>query len=164
TFSEKLEAGFSGAELVDKAEKPVAAAVAIDGDTITLTTPDLKPGPYQVRWHSVGDDTHRMEGSVQFTVQPVRNADGGGGAGKGGLFRPDDADVRRHRAAPDDPRPSTPYRAARARWPAGQRPARRGACLPCVVRAGCGADGRHHAGQRRPDKRVGNPVRHRLSP
>jgi len=70
TFSEKLEPAFSGAQLVDEAEKPVAAPVAIKDDTITFTTPDLKPGRYRVYWHSVGQDTHRMEGSFQFTVLP----------------------------------------------------------------------------------------------
>jgi len=70
TFTEKLEAAFSGAQLVDAAEKPVAALVAIHGDTITFTTPGLKPGQYRVKWHSVGQDTHRMEGGFQFTVLP----------------------------------------------------------------------------------------------
>jgi methionine-rich copper-binding protein CopC len=70
TFTEKLEAAFSGAQLVDAAEKPVAAPVAIHGDTISFTTPALKPGHYRVNWHSVGQDTHRMEGSFQFTVLP----------------------------------------------------------------------------------------------
>ena len=70
TFSEKLEPAFSGAQLMDEAEKPVTALAAINGASITFTTPDLKPGRYRVYWHSVGQDTHRMEGSFQFTVLP----------------------------------------------------------------------------------------------
>jgi methionine-rich copper-binding protein CopC len=69
-FSEKLEPAFSGAQLMNDAEKPVVAPAAIGGASITLTAPDLKPGRYRVYWHSVGQDTHRMEGSFQFTVLP----------------------------------------------------------------------------------------------
>jgi methionine-rich copper-binding protein CopC len=69
-FSERLEPAFSGAQLIDSAQKPVTAPSAIAGDSITLSTPDLKPGNYRVYWHSVGQDTHRMEGSFQFTVLP----------------------------------------------------------------------------------------------
>jgi hypothetical protein len=69
-FSEKLEPAFSDAKLVTDAEKPVAAAATISGASMTLATPDLKPGGYRVYWHSVGQDTHRMEGSFQFTVLP----------------------------------------------------------------------------------------------
>jgi methionine-rich copper-binding protein CopC len=69
-FSEKLEPAFSGAQLVDDTEKPMTAPAAISGASITLTAPGLKPGHYRVHWHSVGDDTHRMEGSFQFTVLP----------------------------------------------------------------------------------------------
>lgn len=68
-FSENLEPDFSGAQLLNEAKKPVAAPV-VSGATITFTTPDLKPGVYRVYWHSVGQDTHRMEGSFQFTVLP----------------------------------------------------------------------------------------------
>ncbi|HEX3755649.1 MAG TPA: copper resistance protein CopC [Rhizomicrobium sp.] len=70
TFSEKLEPAFSGAQLVNETNKTVAAPTAITGDSITLATPDLKPGRYRIYWHSVGQDTHRMEGSFQFTVLP----------------------------------------------------------------------------------------------
>ena len=70
TLSEKLESAVSGAQLVNEAGKPVAAPGAIAGDSITLATPDLKPGRYRVYWHSVGQDTHRMEGSFQFTLLP----------------------------------------------------------------------------------------------
>jgi methionine-rich copper-binding protein CopC len=69
-FSEKLEPAFSGAQLVDQAQKPLATPIVIAGDSITLVTPQLKPGRYRVYWHSVGQDTHRMEGSFQFTVLP----------------------------------------------------------------------------------------------
>jgi len=69
-FSEKLEPAFSGAELTDGAGNKVAAPQDIAGASITLKAPNLKPGRYRVYWHSVGEDTHRMEGSFPFTVLP----------------------------------------------------------------------------------------------
>jgi len=30
--------------------------------------PQLKPGRYRVRWHVVSVDTHRTEGSFEFSV------------------------------------------------------------------------------------------------
>ena len=40
------------------------------GRLMTLTPGRLEPGDYVVSWHSVGHDTHRLEGRVRFTVRP----------------------------------------------------------------------------------------------
>lgn len=70
-FSEALEPAFSGALLLDRDGRNVSGApVVIDGPLITLTPGHLAPGVYHVSWHSVGHDTHRMDGDFSFTVRP----------------------------------------------------------------------------------------------
>lgn len=70
-FSEALEPAFSGALLLDKDGRNVTGApVKIDGPVMTLTPGHLEPGIYHVNWHSVGHDTHRLEGDFSFTVKP----------------------------------------------------------------------------------------------
>ena len=70
-FSEALEPAFSGALLLDKDGRNVSGApVKIDGLVIILTPGHLEPGIYHVNWHSVGHDTHRLEGEFSFTVKP----------------------------------------------------------------------------------------------
>jgi copper resistance protein C len=70
TFSEALEPAFSGAELRDAAGKSVAVSSSVGGTTITLLPLSLRPGAYKVTWHSVGQDTHRINGSFGFKVIP----------------------------------------------------------------------------------------------
>ena len=71
TFSEALEPAFSGAILLDADGRNVTGApVKIDGPVITITPGHLDPGVYRVNWHSVGHDTHRLEGEFSFTVKP----------------------------------------------------------------------------------------------
>lgn len=71
TFSEALEPAFSGALLLDPDGRNVSGApVRIDGRVMTLTPGHLAPGAYRVDWHSVGHDTHRLDGRFSFTVRP----------------------------------------------------------------------------------------------
>lgn len=71
TFSEALEPAFSGALLLDRDGRNVSGdPVQIDGRRITITPEHLMPGIYHVDWHSVGHDTHRLEGRFSFTVEP----------------------------------------------------------------------------------------------
>jgi copper resistance protein C len=70
TFGENLEPAFSGAELADAAGTTVPVSKSVGGTTITLLPLTLKPGAYKVTWHSVGHDTHRLNGSFGFTVIP----------------------------------------------------------------------------------------------
>ena len=70
-FSEALEPAFSGALLLDDDGRNVTGApVKVDGPLMTLTPGKLTPGVYHVSWHSVGHDTHRLEGEFRFTVKP----------------------------------------------------------------------------------------------
>ncbi len=81
TFSEALVAQFSGVELdmmtmpgmkMTKPMKMKAAPSTLSADGKTLSTSFAKPlprGTYQLNWHAVSDDTHRVEGSYSFTVK-----------------------------------------------------------------------------------------------
>jgi methionine-rich copper-binding protein CopC len=70
-FSEALEPAFSGALLLDKDGRNLTGApVKVDGPVMTLTPGHLAPGRYKVAWHSVGHDTHRLDGEFSFTVMP----------------------------------------------------------------------------------------------
>jgi copper resistance protein C len=69
-FSEALEPAFSGALLLDSDGRNVSGApVKIDGPELVMTPGRLAPGVYQVVWHSVGHDTHRLDGKFSFTVK-----------------------------------------------------------------------------------------------
>lgn len=70
SFSEPLEPAFSGATLSDAAGKPMPVPSSVAGNVITLLPMSLRPGRYQVEWHSVGHDTHRVTGSFSFDVVP----------------------------------------------------------------------------------------------
>jgi methionine-rich copper-binding protein CopC len=71
TFSEALEPAFSGALLMDKDGRNLSGEpVKVSGRLMTLTPGRLEPGDYVVSWHSVGHDTHRLEGRIHFTVRP----------------------------------------------------------------------------------------------
>jgi copper resistance protein C len=69
-FSETLEPAFSGATLTDAAGKTIPVSASVGSSAITLIPFSLKPGPYKVTWHSVGRDTHRVDGSFSFKVTP----------------------------------------------------------------------------------------------
>jgi len=69
-FSEALEPAFSGALLLDSDGRNVSGApVKIDGPELVMTPGRLAPGVYHVVWHSVGQDTHRLDGQFSFTVK-----------------------------------------------------------------------------------------------
>jgi methionine-rich copper-binding protein CopC len=48
----------------------VKVAPSADRKTLIATLPrPLAPGTYDINWHAVGADTHRMTGKVSFTVR-----------------------------------------------------------------------------------------------
>ena len=81
TFNERVVANFTGATLSMTSmpgmasHKPMAvtgftSAMSADGKTLTLTfRRALSPGTYQLSWHAAGADTHRMTGTLPFTVR-----------------------------------------------------------------------------------------------
>lgn len=80
SFSERLMPRLSGVEIVMTAMPGMPdhrmtvtgfqTSTTDDGKTLTavLARP-LTAGSYQVSWHVVSTDTHRVEGSFAFTVQ-----------------------------------------------------------------------------------------------
>ncbi|HWJ70391.1 MAG TPA: copper homeostasis periplasmic binding protein CopC [Sphingobium sp.] len=81
TFSERLMAPLSGAELLmsgmpgQASHAPVKisgfrTAMEADGKSLVLTlAKPLPAGTYQLNWHAVAADTHRVTGSLHFTVR-----------------------------------------------------------------------------------------------
>ena len=81
TFSEKFLAPMSGVELVmtrmpgmaDHPPMPLRGfktALAPDGKTMVVTLPRALPaGDYDLKWHIVGADQHKMEGGYSFKVK-----------------------------------------------------------------------------------------------
>jgi copper resistance protein C len=75
SFSEGVEPRFSGIALASEGGTSVTLGKSnVDpSDNSTLIAPipqPLKPGVYTVNWHAVSVDTHKTQGSFQFTVQP----------------------------------------------------------------------------------------------
>jgi methionine-rich copper-binding protein CopC len=75
TFTEAVIPQFSGAEVKDQAGKTIATGKAtVDpANRKQLVVPVnelLPPGDYNVEWHAVSDDTHRVKGSYSFSVAP----------------------------------------------------------------------------------------------
>jgi methionine-rich copper-binding protein CopC len=72
-FSEAFFPNFTGIVLKDAAGHAVktGAAHAENGKTVLVTPVSgrLAPGAYQVEWHAVCMDTHRMKGEYRFTVK-----------------------------------------------------------------------------------------------
>lgn len=74
SFSEGVEAAFSGIVLRDAAGKTIAtgkpAVDAADNKQllIALSAP-LTTGKYQVNWHAVSVDGHKTKGNYGFTVK-----------------------------------------------------------------------------------------------
>lgn len=70
-FNEKLQAKFSGFEL-SKGGAAVPVKVSVAKDQLSLVGVPAKPlaaGAYEVKWHAVTADTHRMQGGYSFTVR-----------------------------------------------------------------------------------------------
>lgn len=80
-FSEKLLAPMSGAQLImtgmpGMANHPpmpikgVKSSVAGNGKTMIVQLPKpLTAGTYQLKWHAVAGDTHRITGAFSFKVR-----------------------------------------------------------------------------------------------
>lgn len=73
-FSEGLVGVFSGMEIRDKSGKAVSTGTAVldPSDSSQLILPltfKLVPGTYTVKWHAVGDDTHRVAGQYNFQLK-----------------------------------------------------------------------------------------------
>lgn len=82
TFSEAFMPALSGLEIVMTGMPGMAGhhpamkiagikvAQSADRKTLVATLPrPLAAGAYDVNWHAVGADTHRMTGTVSFTVR-----------------------------------------------------------------------------------------------
>ena len=79
TFSETFLAPMSGVELTmtsmpgmaDHAPMPIKGfKTATEGKTMTVTFPRALPaGSYDLKWHVVGADQHKMEGAYSFSVK-----------------------------------------------------------------------------------------------
>jgi len=71
-FSEKLIGRFSGLDLTDADGHKLGLTVLppfAQNEISAQPLHPLKPGTYQVKWHAVGDDAHRMEGQFAFQVR-----------------------------------------------------------------------------------------------
>lgn len=73
SFSEELVPNFTGLELKTAAGKPIPTgkAALVAGDNKKIVVPigmHLAPGTYNVAWHAVSVDTHRVTGSYSFKV------------------------------------------------------------------------------------------------
>ena len=74
-FSEGVEPHFSGIDLASASGEAVAVGKAgvdpADNSVLVVGVGQpLKPGLYKVTWHALSVDTHRTQGSFEFTVQP----------------------------------------------------------------------------------------------
>lgn len=75
TFNEPVIARFSGVEVRDQSGKLIATGksetdAANKKVLIVPVKEQLPPGAYNVEWHAVSDDTHRVKGSYSFSVAP----------------------------------------------------------------------------------------------
>lgn len=73
-FSEDLVAPFTGLTLKNAAGKsiPTGKIAFLRGDTSKIVVPigaRLTPGTYNVAWHAVSVDTHRVTGSFSFKLR-----------------------------------------------------------------------------------------------
>jgi copper resistance protein C len=75
TFNENVIPQFSGIEVKDQTGRVIATGKAtIDpANRKLLVVPvnePLPPGEYNVEWHAVAEDTHRVKGSFSFRGAP----------------------------------------------------------------------------------------------
>jgi methionine-rich copper-binding protein CopC len=73
TFSEPIMAAFSGVEISDvkNREAPADKALVEGGRTLAVMLKGpLTPGAYVIHWHAVSADTHRVQGTIGFSVAP----------------------------------------------------------------------------------------------
>ncbi|WP_439602409.1 copper homeostasis periplasmic binding protein CopC [Devosia sp.] len=71
-FNEKIEVRFSGIELLGPdGVKIVTGEIALRDDSMVApVSGPLSPGVYQVDWHVLSADGHKVEGSFKFEVGP----------------------------------------------------------------------------------------------
>lgn len=79
TFSEDLVGPLSGIELTmtgmpgmsNHQPMPIKGFTStVDGKMLTVSLPRALPaGTYQLKWHAVASDQHRVEGSYSFTAR-----------------------------------------------------------------------------------------------
>jgi methionine-rich copper-binding protein CopC len=73
TFTENLIAKFSGLTIKDQSGRLIGtASPSVDPNdkrqlVVPISTP-LLPGAYNVDWHAIGADTHRVTGHFSFRV------------------------------------------------------------------------------------------------
>ncbi len=74
TFTQKLEGAFSTIEVVDASGARVDTGKAdldpADSTVMRIGLKTLAPGTYKVQWQALSVDTHKTEGSFNFTVEP----------------------------------------------------------------------------------------------
>ena len=71
TFTEALEPALSGVSIADTQGHDMAAKPAkISGTTMILSVKPLAGGSYRVSWRAVAVDSHRTEGTYNFTIKP----------------------------------------------------------------------------------------------
>jgi methionine-rich copper-binding protein CopC len=68
SFTENLEAKFSGAEVRNSAGARVDQGSQTSGNTIHVGVKSLPSGAYSVNWHVLSVDTHKTQGSFTFHV------------------------------------------------------------------------------------------------
>lgn len=68
-FSEKLERGFSKAQVTNAAGTRVDEGADVSGSAMTVRLKLLPPGTYDVHWQVLSVDAHKTEGSFSFTVK-----------------------------------------------------------------------------------------------
>ena len=75
TFNENVIPQMSGVEVKDQTGKTIATGKAATDPAnkkllVVPVTEQLPPGDYNVEWHAVSDDTHRVKGNFSFSVAP----------------------------------------------------------------------------------------------
>lgn len=74
TFSEGVEPRFSSIAVASESGTAPTGKPSVDpADNSVLVAPvpqALKPGVYTVTWHVISVDTHKTQGSFNFTVAP----------------------------------------------------------------------------------------------
>ena len=75
TFNENVIPQMSGVEVKDQTGKTIATGKAATDPAnkkllVVPVNEQLPPGDYNVEWHAVSDDTHRVKGHFSFSVAP----------------------------------------------------------------------------------------------
>ncbi|MER8549763.1 MULTISPECIES: copper homeostasis periplasmic binding protein CopC [unclassified Mesorhizobium] len=70
-FSEPIEARFSGIDLSGPDGAKITTEIAVqDKDMVAPVSRSLAPGVYQVDWHVLSADGHKVKGNFKFEVRP----------------------------------------------------------------------------------------------